>query len=341
MPYFPDDMERKTKQDVYETALVIARKWKLEHYFRNRSDVKQVAELISPTDPESKLKPGQNPSHWGNAAWALWHSILYLLSQPQIQKGHKFDPKAALQFTWLVQSLLTCKKCRNSFEWFLQHRKITAKTIATPQAWSRLFNDAHNFVNLKHNIASVDRIAALDIKSIDKLPIPPNMPPRELLDLPPDVMHARLTKRVVPYKVHLKLMAECAQDTWMDALFTLLYYWFEHYPDEYLEQKAIKDLRSKYKQFITLFCNIFRPLCPEFIDMFRHIFDTKSTMWDHSLFLLITLNGFERTWKHDLASEAGCDASRLERWKPLNDRLDDVRESMKEALSKLNLKKSS
>lgn len=314
-------------------ALNIARKWKLDTFFKNETDVEQVASLIAPTDPESKLKPGQNPSHWGNCAWALWHSILYLLMM--VHTLQKYDPQKALQFTWLIQSLLTCRKCRNSFEWFLNHRKINVKTVATPEEWSRLFNDAHNFVNLKHNIASVDRIAALDIKTIDELPIPPDMPPKELLDLPVDVKHARLTKRVVPYKIHLQLMKPIAEHTWMDAFFSLMYYWFAHYPDMYLKNKDILALRKKYKQFIILFTTIFRPLCPEFMDMLKHTFDVKSKIWNHSLYLLITLNGFERMWKHDLASEAGCDASKLEKWRPLKERLEDVRASMKEALSKL------
>lgn len=312
---------------IYDTAKLITRKWQLE------IDVKEILNLIAPTDPESKLKPGQNPSFWGPPGWALWHSSLYLLSHAKT-KIH-YDPKLGYEFVLLVQALLTCKKCRNSFQFFLTENKISEQSVNTPEKLDRLFNDAHNFVNRKHNIASVDRIAQLKIKSIDDLPIPKGMPPRELLDLPQDIYHARLTKRIVPFADHEKLMKEEAANMWIDALFTLLYFWFAHYPDAFLKDKLIQSIRKKYKQFIIVFATMFRPICPEFMDLFKETFGPQKQIWRNSLYLLITLNGLEKIWKRDLARESGCDTIHLEKWQPLKERLEYVRLSMKEGLEKL------
>lgn len=323
----------ETKSHLDKTALALAKKWKLD---LDQKDIQEIASLISPTDPESKLKIGQNPAHWGNAAWCFLHCILYLLTQ-QAKHNSTYVAKDALQFTWLIQNLITCKKCRNSFQWFLDDRKVNIRTISTAEKWSRLLNDAHNFVNNKHNIASVDRINALDIKSIDDLPIPDGMPPKEFLDLPIDVKHARLTKRVVPYQIHAKLMQRCAKTSWIDAMFTWFYYLFEHYPDDYLYDKQIDELRKKYKRMITVFAAIFAPICPSFITVFQRVFISSKRIWDHSLLLLITLNGFERMWKEIYAADVGIACHTGEKWKPLHERMLDVRESMKESLAKMSL----
>ena len=241
----------------------------------------------------------------------------------QYQLQDQYSPDLTERCVWLFQLLLTCCNCRDSFAWFLQYVHFDSKMVDSTRALSRFFNRAHNFVNRKHNVYSIDHQQEVKI---------PKSLPREHLDVPKDIGYGtvRPTKRVVPFTQHWKLFGEIAKLIWIDAFFTLMYYWFEHYPDT-SDVKNAKISRQYLQQFMASICKLFLPLDKLFpqYPLFHTLSKTlhqKNPVWNSSLYLLITLNGIEYTFKQHYPT--------LMDFVPLTERLLTVRESMKETLVK-------